>query len=131
MCNKVGRSEQKIWHEETYHGLVDSIEHVQPLRIRIWVSSKVEFTLVHLPELYLRPFLTLDTSSVKLWNGERDFVADVLVQNPHENDRKRCKGKIEQQDVGVVHQVRAIKVVVDLIPEKGKSPDHILKKSAS
>ena len=87
--------------------------------------------MLYLPKLYLRPFLALDTSPVELWDGERDFIADVLVQNPHENDRKRCKGKIDQQDIGVVKQVRAIKVVVDLIPEKGKGPDHILSKSAS
>ena len=52
--------------------------------------------MIYLPKLHLRPFLALDTSSVKLGDGERDFVADVLVQNPHENDRQRCKGKIEK-----------------------------------
>ena len=59
-------------------------------------------------------------------DGQRDLVADILIEDAHKNDRKRRKSQVIKQDITVVVEVGRIKVVVYLIPEEAEGPDHIL-----
>ena len=79
-----------------------------------------------LPKFSLRPFLPLHSSAIKLRHSKRHLVTDILVKNAHQTDGHRGEDQIDQQNVGVVEQIRDIEIVVDLVPEQGKSPDQIL-----
>lgn len=72
---------------------------------------------VQVPELKLRPFLTLDTSHIQLRHGKRDLIVHVLVENTHEDHRQGSEGEVDQHNVGIVEKIGAIKVVVDTVPE--------------
>jgi hypothetical protein len=80
----------------------------------------------HSPEFGLRPLLSLDTSSIQLWHGQRDLVAYILVKHTHQTDRQGSECKIDQQNIGIVVEVSDIEVRVDLIPEQSESPDDVL-----
>lgn len=66
----------------------------------------------------MSPLFSLNASPVELWNRERYLVVNVLIENPHQNDRERCKGEVEQDDVSVIENVRAVEIVVDVEPEE-------------
>lgn len=90
------------------------------MQVRSCVSS-------HLPKLHLRPFLAFDTSAVQLWNSKRNFVIYILVKDAHEYNGKRSKSQIDQQNIGVIEYVSNIKAIEDLVPEKRKGPDNVLR----
>ena len=78
------------------------------------------------PEFLLTPFLSLDAPPIELWYSQRHLVVDVLVQDSHEYGGQRSKCQIDQQYVGIVEEIGAIEVVVDLIPEQRERPNDIL-----
>jgi hypothetical protein len=81
------------------------------------------------PEFDGCPLGSGDASLVELGDGQCDFVRDILIKHSKKDDRKRGKRKVEEDDVRVVEDVRAVEVVVDLEPEEGKRPDEILRSS--
>jgi hypothetical protein len=81
---------------------------------------------MHLPELRLCPLLPFNTTTVELRDSQGNFIIDVLVQDTHDNDGERGKSKIEENDVGVIEDILAVKVGVDLVPEESKYPDDVL-----
>lgn len=80
----------------------------------------------NIPELELGPFLPLDTSHVQLRNSQGHLVIDVLIQDSHENDRQRSERNVDQDNVGVIEQIRTVEVVVDTVPEEGECPHQVL-----
>ena len=79
-----------------------------------------------LPEFWLRPLLPFNTTAIELWDSQTDFVVDILVQDAHDNDRQGSESQVEKNDVGVVKDVRAIELGVDLVPEESKRPNKVL-----
>src|SRR4051812_10149186 len=79
-----------------------------------------------LPELWLCPLFTFNSTPVELRNRQGDFVTDILIQDTHEDDGKGGKGQIEEQDVGIVVKVCHIEVAVNLVPEYCECPDDVL-----
>ena len=79
-----------------------------------------------IPKFSLGPFFPLDAPPVELRDGQRYLVVHVLIEYAHEDYRKRCECQIDQQDVGVVEKVRAVEIIVDLVPKKCKRPDNVL-----
>lgn len=82
--------------------------------------------VVHIPELRLGPFLPLNTTAVQLRDCERYSVIDVLIQDTHDNNWERGESKVEKDNVGVVEHILAVKVGVDLVPEKRECPNDVL-----
>jgi hypothetical protein len=91
----------------------------------------MEYRKLHIPELELRPFLALDAASVQLGDGQGHLVTDVLVEDPHEDNREGGEGKIVEKNVCIIEEVRAVEAVVQLIPEEGKGPDNRLSQRVS
>lgn len=83
---------------------------------------------MYIPELRLSPLFALDTTAIQLRNCERDSIIDVLIQDTHDNNRERSESKIKENDVGVVEDILAVEVGVNLVPEKSECPDNILYK---
>lgn len=78
------------------------------------------------PELKLRPFLTLDTSHVQLRNSKGHLIVHILIEDTHEDYGQGSESEVDQYNVGIVEEVGAIEVVVDTVPEKGERPHEIL-----
>jgi hypothetical protein len=74
----------------------------------------------------LGPFLSLDTAAIQLRDCERDPIIDILIQDTHDDNGKRGESKVEEDDVGVIKNILAVEVGVDLVPEKSERPDNIL-----
>ena len=81
---------------------------------------------MYIPELRLGPFLSLNTAAIQLRDCERDPIIDILIQDTHDDNGKRGESKVKEDDVGVIKNVLAVEVGVDLVPEKGERPDNIL-----
>jgi len=79
-----------------------------------------------IPELWLCPLLAFYATAIQLRNSQGHAVINVLIQHTHNDNGKRCKGKIEEDDVSVVEDVLGIEVGVDLVPEERKDPDDVL-----
>lgn len=78
------------------------------------------------PKFSLRPLLPLDTPSVQLWDGQRNFVAHVLIEYTQEDDRKRCECKVDKQNICIVKKIGDVEIVVNLVPEQRERPDNVL-----
>jgi hypothetical protein len=74
----------------------------------------------------LGPFLSLDTAAIQLRDCERDPIIDILIQDTHDDNGKRGESKVKEDDVGVIKNILAVEVGVDLVPEKSERPDNIL-----
>jgi hypothetical protein len=74
----------------------------------------------------LGPFLSLDTAAIQLRDCERDPIIDILIQDTHDDNGKRGESKVKEDDVGVIKNILAVEVGVDLVPEKSERPDDIL-----
>jgi hypothetical protein len=74
----------------------------------------------------LGPFLSLDTATIQLRDCERDPIIDILIQDTHDDNGKRGESKVKEDDVGVIKNILAVEVGVDLVPEKSERPDDIL-----
>lgn len=72
------------------------------------------------------PFLSLDTAAIQLRDCERDPIIDILIQDTHDDNGKRGESKVKEDDVGVIKNILAVEVGVDLVPEKSERPDNIL-----
>lgn len=105
--HEVANAEEQVGEVEADDTLVQAINHVDP-------------------ELELRPFLSLNTTAVQLWHGDRNFVVHVLIKDTHEDDQERGESQVVEQNVGVIKGVRAVEVGVDLVPEKGEGPHNVL-----
>ena len=81
---------------------------------------------VYAPKLRLSPLLPLNTTAIELRNGERDLVVDILIQDTHDNNWERSESKVEEDNVGVVEDILAVEVGVDLVPEERECPDNVL-----
>lgn len=81
---------------------------------------------MYIPELRLGPFLSLDTAAIQLRDCERDSIIDILIQDTHDDNRKRSESKVKKDDVGVIENILAVEVGVDLVPEKSECPNNVL-----
>jgi hypothetical protein len=81
---------------------------------------------MYIPELRLGPFLSLNTAAIQLRDCERDSIIDVLIQDTHDDNGKGGESKVKEDDVGVIKNVLAVEVGVDLVPEKSERPNNIL-----
>lgn len=81
---------------------------------------------IYIPELWLSPLLPLNTAAIQLRNCERNPVVDVLIQDTHDDNRERSESKVEEDNVGVVEDILAVEVGVDLVPEERERPDNVL-----
>lgn len=81
---------------------------------------------MYIPKLRLCPFLSLDTAAVQLRDCERDSIIDILIQDTHDDNGKRSKSKVKEDDVSVIEDILAVEVGVDLVPEKSECPNNIL-----
>lgn len=78
------------------------------------------------PKLCLCPLFSLDSPPIQLRNGQRDFVAHILIEYTQTDDRERCECKVDKKDICIVEEIGDIEVVVDLVPEQSESPHDIL-----
>ena len=85
-CHRDSGVVNKIRNKEAHDRLVDSVNHVHP-------------------ELGLCPFESENSTSVELRHRKRHLVVNVLVENAHENDGKRGKGEVVEQNVCVLKEV--------------------------
>lgn len=82
---------------------------------------------MYIPEFRLSPLLPLYTTTVQLRYCERYPVIDVLIQDTHNNNRERSESKIKEDDVGVVEDILAVEIGINLVPEERERPDNVLR----